>query len=74
MKKDKESKKNKRRERNMEKVKAQSSIQELFNTLIEQSSNDWNELCENCTTLIKEAKMSNEDIDEIVERVRKENG
>ena len=46
----------------------------LFNTLLEQSTNDWDTLCANCTTLMKEANMSNEDIDEIVERVKKENG
>ncbi|MBQ9313542.1 MAG: hypothetical protein IJ220_00845 [Clostridia bacterium] len=55
-------------------VKAKTKGQELLNMLIEQSSNDWDELCETCTTLIKEAQMSNEEIDEIVERVRKENG
>ena len=47
---------------------------ELLSALIDNSTDDWNELCTNCATLVKEAKMSNEDIDEIVERVRKENG
>jgi dTDP-4-amino-4,6-dideoxygalactose transaminase len=36
------------------------------------STNDWTKLCENCITLVKEAKMSDEDIDKIVERVKKE--
>lgn len=54
----------------MEKVKTK----ELFNMLIEQSTNDWSELCTNCATLVKEAKMSDEDIDKIVERVKQENG
>lgn len=58
----------------MEKVKNKPSVKELLGMLVEQSSDDWNELCTNCTNLIKEAKMSNEDIDKIVERVRKENG
>lgn len=58
----------------MQKIKMKSNTKELFNMLLEQSSNDWDELCTSCTTLIKEAKMSNEDIDKIVERVRKENG
>ena len=58
----------------MEKVKNKPSVKELLEMLVEQSSDDWNELCTNCTNLIKEAKMSNEDIDKIVERVRKENG
>ena len=58
----------------MEKIKMRPSTKELFSMLVEQSSDDWNELCTSCTNLIKEAKMSNEDIDKIVERVRKENG
>ena len=58
----------------MQKIKMKSNTKELFNMLLEQSSNDWDELCTSCTTLIKEAKMRNEDIDKIVERVRKENG
>lgn len=58
----------------MEKVMNKSNVKNLINMLVEQSSNDWDELCDNCTTLIKEAKMTNEDIDEIVERVRKNNG
>lgn len=56
----------------MEKVK--SRTKDLLDMLIEQSTNDWSELCTNCSTLIKEAKMSNEDIDKIVERVKQENG
>ncbi len=56
----------------MEKVKTKT--EDLLNTLLSQSTNDWTELCTNCTTLIKEAKMSNEEIDEIVERVKRENG
>ncbi len=58
----------------MEKIKIEPSTQDLFDMLLEKSSNDWNELCTSCTTLIKEAKMSNEDIDEIVERVKRQNG
>ncbi len=67
-------KKYNRREKYMEKVINKSNVKNLINMLVEQSSNDWDELCDNCTTLIKEAKMTNDDIDEIVERVRKENG
>lgn len=67
-------KKSNRREKYMEKVLNKSNVKNLINMLVEQSSNDWDELCDNCTTLIKEAKMTNEDIDEIVERVRKNNG
>ena len=60
-----------RRERYM---RTKQVTKNLFNTLLEQSTNDWDTLCANCTTLMKEANMSNEDIDEIVERVKKENG
>lgn len=56
----------------MERVKTKT--EDLLDKLLEQSTNDWTELCTTCTTLIKEAKMSNEDIDEIVERVKRENG
>ena len=63
-------KKNDRREKYMEKIKTK----DLFDMLLEKSTNDWTELCSNCSTLIKEAKMTNEDIDKIVESVKKENG
>lgn len=36
------------------------------------SSNDWNELCEKCSSLVSEANLSSEDIDEIVAEVKKE--
>lgn len=64
--------KNNERRRYMERVKTKT--EDLLDKLLEQSTNDWTELCTTCTTLIKEAKMSNEDIDEIVERVKRENG
>ncbi len=56
----------------MEKVKSKKV--NLFDMLIDQSTDDWTRLCTNCTTLIKEAKMTDEDIDKIVERVKQENG
>lgn len=54
----------------MEKVKTK----DLLDMLEEQTTNDWAELCTNCVTLINQAKMSNEDIDKIVERVKHGNG
>lgn len=30
--------------------------------------NEWNKLCEECSSLIKESKMTEEDIDEIVKQ------
>ena len=58
----------------MRKLKTKSNMPNLLDILIEQSSDDWEKLCTTCSTLVKEAKMSNEDIDNIVERVKKENG
>ena len=58
----------------MERIGVKQNTQDLLDMLIEPNCNDWNELCTKCTTLIKDAQMSNEDIDEIVERVRKVNG
>lgn len=47
---------------------------DMLDKLLQDSTNDWNELCTNCQTLIKDAQMTDEDIDEIVEKVKKENG
>ncbi len=58
----------------MEKVKVKTKTKDLIDTLMEQSNNDWSQLCTNCSTLIKEAKMTDKDIDKIVERVKQENG
>ncbi len=58
----------------MEKLKAKTKTKDLLDALMEQSTNDWSQLCTNCSTLIKEAKMTDEDIDKIVERVKQENG
>ena len=46
---------------------------DLLKELLENSTNDWTELCKNCSTLIEKAQMTNEDIDRIVESVKKEN-
>ena len=43
----------------------------LLDMLSEKDINDWNELCLICSNLIKEAQMTNEDIDNIVEKVKK---
>lgn len=32
--------------------------------------NEWNKLCEECSSLIKESKITDEDIDEIVRECR----
>lgn len=49
----------------------QKTIEELLIDEIENSSsNDWDELCDACSSLVKEANMTNEDIDTIVAKVK----
>lgn len=43
----------------------------LIDEIENSSSNDWDELCNACSSLIQDAKMTNEDIDKIVEKVKK---
>lgn len=59
-----------RRKVYMKSVKAK----DLMNELLQKATNDWNELCTSCRTLIKEARMTDEEIDEIVERVKRSDG
>lgn len=55
----------------MAKLKENISLEEIFIDNIENSSNnDWDELCNACSSLIKDAKMTNQDIDKIVEKVK----
>ena len=47
------------------------SIEEILIDEIENSStNDWDELCNACSSLIKDAKMTDKDIDNIVKKVK----
>lgn len=53
------------------KVNQKTSIEELLIDEIENSSNnDWNELCNACSSLVEKAGMTEEDIDSIVEKVK----
>lgn len=55
----------------MAKLKENISLEEIFINEIENSSNnDWDELCDACSSLIKDAKMTYSDIDEIVKKVK----
>ena len=55
----------------MAKLKENISLEEIFIDDIENSSNNnWDELCNACSSLIKDAKMTNQDIDQIVEKVK----
>lgn len=61
----------KRRRYVMAKLKENISLEEILIDEIENSSsNDWDELCNACSSLIKDAKMTDKDIDEIVEKVK----
>lgn len=56
----------------MPKLKEKVSLKEILIDEIENSSNnDWDELCNACSSLIKDAKMTDEDIDYIVMKVKK---
>lgn len=65
-------KKNIRRRRYvMAKLKENISLEEIFIDEVENSSsNDWDELCNACSSLIKDAKMTDADIDKIVKKVK----
>ena len=53
------------------KLNQKPSIEELVIDEIEHSSsNDWNDLCDACSSLIKEDGMTDKDIDEIVMKVK----
>lgn len=55
----------------MAKLNKSISVEDMLIDEIENSStDDWDELCNACSSLIKEANMSNEDIDEIVKKVK----
>lgn len=55
----------------MAKLNKSISVEDMLIDEIENSStNDWDELCNACSSLIKEANMSNEDIDKIVKKVK----
>ena len=61
----------KRRRYVMAKLKENISLEEIFIDDIENSSNNnWDELCNACSSLIKDAKMTTQDIDKIVEKVK----
>ena len=65
---------NSRRRYVMAKLQEKISIEELLIDNIENSSNnDWDELCNACSSLIKDAKMTDSDIDNIVKRVKNGN-
>lgn len=53
------------------KLNKEISKEDLLIDEIENSSNnDWDELCNACSSLIKKAKMTDDDIDNIVEKVK----
>lgn len=55
----------------MAKLDQKLSAKDLLIDKIEKSSNDdWDELCTICSSLIKEAKMTDHDIDDILKKVK----
>ena len=53
------------------KLNQKTSIDEILIDEIERSStNDWNELCDACSSLIKESGMTDDEIDSIVSKVK----
>lgn len=53
------------------KIKEKKLVEELLINEIENSStNDWNELCDACSSLVEKAGMTNSDIDNIVAKVK----
>ena len=58
----------------MAKLKEKISIEEiLINDIENSSNNDWDELCNACSSLVKDAKMTDDDIDDIVKKVKNGN-
>ena len=54
----------------MAKLKEKISLEEIIDEIENSSTNDWDELCNACSSLIKDAKMTDEDIDNIVKKVK----
>lgn len=46
-------------------------LNEIINAIEENSSNDWDELCDKCSSLVKEAGITDKKIDEIVKKCKK---
>ena len=64
-------KNNTRRRYIMAKLKEKISIEEILIDEIENSStNDWDKLCDACSSLVESAKMTDKDIDDIIKKVK----
>ena len=62
---------NTRRRYVMAKLKEKISFEEILIDEIENSStNDWDELCDACSSLVETAKMTDKDIDNIIKKVK----
>ena len=58
----------------MAKLKEKISIEEiLINDIENSSNNDWDELCNACSSLVKDVKMTDDDIDNIVKKIKNGN-
>ena len=56
----------------MIKTSHKAEIDYMIDLIENNSSNDWDELCNKCSSLIKDAKMSDKDIERIVKKSKKE--
>ncbi len=56
----------------MIKTTHKSKIDYVIDIIDSDSSNNWDDLCNKCSSIIKDAKMTDRDIDEIVKKSKKE--
>lgn len=56
----------------MVKTNQKSKIDYMIDFVENNSSNDWDELCNKCSSLVKDAKMTDAEIDRIVENSKRE--
>lgn len=56
----------------MIKTSHKTNIDYMIDIVENNSSNDWDELCNKCSSLIKDAKITDADIDRIVKKSKKE--
>lgn len=55
----------------MNKVAQIEEKKNMFDIIENNSSNDWEDLCKKCSSIISDAKMTEKDIDRIINRCKK---
>ncbi len=56
----------------MTKIAQKVEINSILDTIENNSTNDWEDLCTKCSSIINDAKMTEKDIDRIMKRCKKE--